>query len=701
MIRIVRIFLLRVFIGLVLVATSVSTAGALELSTSYMAVQRAFLREDFSKASRLAESYINTKRSETKSAQVWLWWVLSLDRLGRTDLALERLKDLKTEISPDDPLWPEIWYWEGDLSSRAQDMVRARVAYQRLLQEYPDSTWTAQAQLGLGLAYLKQQAYSRAMPYFKNLARQQAGTSIAEEARLFIGICAYQMQRYWETVAVFNALLPQIEDPRRLAQVAFYLGESLRHLDRTDQAHEAYQKAVNAPSDSRFGSLAAFALGWESYAGGSCKEAVGYFDRFLKAGISENRDQGLLAKADCLARSQEPDRAVELLTTLVEEYPRTDPAIEGVFRLSEYWYQQGALDQAHHWMNILKTWSPSSRIAARRQLHLGKLALHEGRPDVALNAYREVVDSGEIGLRQAALSGLGDTYLYLGQHRSAREFFERAAEMDPGTDYAAYAVYQLGKLYLEQEDWGRAKEHFADLLEDPASGLQSDAQLAMGLMALAQNQDILAKEQFRHLIEKQPDSPAAAKARFYLGLLKLDEDREQAKDLFSKTIDILPRSEEAVEARILLVEFGSGFENLAQLAEMVDDVRLAASQRASISDYLAQRALGENRLVEAIRWFDRSIILNPAKEGQSVYHMAEAYEAGGDIPLALNWYQSINSVPWQTRGRFAAAKLFERQGDVDAVIGIYESLAQESIPESKVVQERLNRLYADRKSEKE
>ncbi len=682
--------------------TAMPCVQAFEVSSDYMMVQQTFLKEDFNQTSVLAENYVRSFPHADKTKQVWLWWVLSLDRIGETETALRRLGQLKKKLKSTDKIWPEVLYWEGQMSSNAQDMVRARTAYQKLLEQYPETSWSAQAQLGLGVAYLKQQAYTRAMPYFKDLVKQQPNTSISKDARLFIGLCAYQMKRYWETVAVFNALLKETTDPQRRAQIAFYLGEAQRELNNTSKARLAYRQGLATKADSRFVALSAFALGWSDYQAKACSTAVSLFDQFLSAGVSENQAEAYYAKAECLTENNQKTEAIALYEKVVSEFPESVVSSQASFRLSAYWFDEGDMEQSHKWLEALAQNDLDEEAEARRQLHLGKLFLHQGKSTSALKAYESIQDIQDIALRQAAFNGTADTYLYLRQYKEAKNFYNRTVDLAPGSEQAGYAIYQMGRLYLEQQQWSEAKQHFEDLLKDPTSGLQADAQLAMALMALAQNQDILAKEQFKHLMAQRPKSAAAAKARYYMGLLTLDAgDADQAQKLFEETIAQVPNSEEAVESRIILVEIGYEGSSVAELEMLAHQVHLPASQRASLAQYVADRALSEMDYVKAIRWYETAIDLNPATEGQFVYHMAEAYEAGGDIKRALHLYEYIQTFPWRVRARFAAAKLYERQGQIDSVIQLYESLIGESIPEVKVVQERLDRLYAERKDNKE
>jgi len=125
---------------------------AAEPTPGYLTVQQAFLQEDFPQVTMLAQNFLAQTPEAPEMPRVWLWLALSLDKLERANEALRELDRLKARLAPDDPLWAELLFWEGDISRRAIQMVRARLAYQRLIERHPTTTWAAQAQLGMGLA---------------------------------------------------------------------------------------------------------------------------------------------------------------------------------------------------------------------------------------------------------------------------------------------------------------------------------------------------------------------------------------------------------------------------------------------------------------------------------------------------------------------------------------------------------------------
>ena len=134
---------------------------------AYTTAQSAFLREEFAQVVRVVEPLVpalafdfDQPPAVTKTTRIWLWYALSLERLQRLPDALRAIDHVKAGLSNCPPsvakqagldtLWPEVLFWDGEISRKGLKLVRARLAYQRLLHDVPQSPWRASAQLGLG-----------------------------------------------------------------------------------------------------------------------------------------------------------------------------------------------------------------------------------------------------------------------------------------------------------------------------------------------------------------------------------------------------------------------------------------------------------------------------------------------------------------------------------------------------------------------
>lgn len=672
-------------------------AGALEVTEAYAALQHAFLREEFQAVATLAQTFLVEHPDAPEALRVRIWQVLSLDRLERSPEALEALDVLRARLTPDDPLWAEVLYWEGDICRRTFRMMPSKLAFQRLLERYPDSTWAPMAQLGLGVIYTHQQAFELARQRFHQLALQKAGSPLALDALLYEGFCNLRLKRFQETVNIVQPLLEQLEDPRTVSQAAFYLGEGFTGLERFGEAINAYRRAIKATEASTWSQLALFGVGWAGFRAGRCDESIEAFERYLSLQIPDHRTEALFAQASCLSQVGRQREALSLFGRVFDRDPDHPLAVESGLIIVDAYRQQERFTPAKQLLHALLRRRLDARARAHVQLRLGAIALDQGNAAQAQTVYQLAAAADEPTVRQAALSGLGDIQIFLGNLDEAQRLYEEAVKRSEDTPLAMRATYQLGRIHLQRKAFDKAAAIFRQLVEQPTAGLVEDARLALALTSLNQGETNAARAQLEAIRGQRPSSAAAARAAYYLALLMLEEGNEEtAERLCRETIARAPRAEEAADARLLLADLLARRTSVRDAMDWLKDSSQSANvpwrHRARIAKRVGDFAREEGAYVQAIRWYDEAMRLLPSLRGEATYRTASCFEDGGDHELAMLWYQAVPQPPWNIRGQLALAKLLERHDRLREATAIYELLAREPIPEADVVRERLAAL---------
>jgi len=753
--------------GLVL-TVMVGRVGAGELASAgseatgqaelpYTAVQAAFLREDFAYVVRLAQPWLEPVSLEPQAIRIRLWYCLSLERLQRANDALRELDRLKAALmtaatrvasseslaaardsaqdggrrAEQERLWPEVLFWEGEISRRAFQFIRARLAYHRLLTSYPQSMWHPQAQLGLGLVLFQQQAYDVARQQMQEVQRaaDRAGTIlageempraveraalppwVAREAQVVEGLCDLQLKEYGAAAAHFRQLLGEAPDPATRAKVAFYLGEALTGLKETTQSLQAYQDAIEADPQSTWARLARFGSGWSLFQQHRCAESLKALDDYMKAsGAEADRQQPelLFAQGRCLLELGDDRAAIARLETLRRTSPTHPLALEAAISLAE------ALERQHRSSEAVALLAPLLRqplSAPQRQqagLRLGSVYLAQGEGAKALEQFQRLQPSDESEARQASLNGQGDAHMVMGQAEEASRCYQEAWAMGPEDQGGSYALYQLGRLKLQAGKTGEAMESFRQVIgrgtPARADPLAADARLALAAALLSDAQPEQARQELERLRTLAPESTQAARAGYYLALLALREAHDpDARRFCQDVIQRAPYSEEAIQARLLLadlaVEQGTPEQVLTTLPKLFDELQLPNDESVSSGvrdDYrgrlakkfgdLAQQA---RACAHTIHWYELAWDAWPALRGELDYRIASCYEQVGDQPLAVHRYRAISHAPWQVRGQLAAAKLMERDQQWQEAMAIYKTITQQPVPEAKIAKERL------------
>jgi tetratricopeptide (TPR) repeat protein len=668
-------------------------AATLAAGQRYVGVQQAFLREDFDVVVSLAQSFLLEHPQAPEVPRVWLWLALSLDKMERPAEALQELTNLKNRLPAGDPLWAEVLFWEGDVSRRAYQVPRARAAYQQLLDRYKDSTWALQARLGIGLVDLHQERFDQAIKHFREVVRQQPDSPAATDARLFEGLCQLRLKKYDEAARLLEPMLGHLTEPATVAQAAFYLGESLTGLERYEDAAAAYERAVDAPVATRWTGPALFGLGWSQFRAGRCGESADSFARYLSEGAAEHRTEAMFARASCLLKLDREREALALFERILSAGGQHTLAVESGLIVVDAYRRQGRTVLAKELLGSLLRRPMDAVARGHIQLRLGSIALEEGNAAKAQALYKTAAEVSDPSIKQAALSGLADVSMYLGDQAEARTLYERTAKMDPNSSQASYAAYQLGRMAMQHSQYADAIASFRQLAAG-AGSLAEDAKLALALAYLNSNQPQQARELLQEIRRTQARTPLAARAGYYLALVELDARNDDAAErLCEETIARAGHTEEALDARLLLVELMTQRDGapaaMRRLRGMYAGAGLPRRHRGRLAKRLGDLARSEGAYRDAYIWYDEAANLLPALRNEAVYRIASCYEEGGDLEMAMQWYQQIDEAPWRVRGQMALAKLYERQDRPAEAGKIYRALVKEGVPEAKVAEERL------------
>ncbi len=672
-------------------------AAAEEADQDFAAVQRAFLQEDFARVSALSATFITQHPQAAETPQVWLWMIFSLDRQQRAHEALRELDQLKRRLRPDAPHWPELLFWEGDISRRALQMTRGRLAFQQLLSRYPNSTWSPQAQLGLGMIDVQQQAYEQAARHFRAVAEQQAGTSVGADAQLFEGLCRLRLAQYDQAIAIFEPLIGRLPDKVDVAQAAFYLGESYSGLGKYQEAIPAYERGLTASDRPPWGPLAHFGIGWAHYRLGQWENAVKSFDRYLKYKVREHRVEALFAQGSCLVQLGREQDALSRFNEIVTEAPEHALACESALALSDVHRRREEFGPAKTVLHGLLRPGLTPECRAQVNMRLGTIALAEGNTAQANTVFQLAASDGEPAVQQVALSGLGDIHMYLGQLPEARRFYDQAIAKAAQPPITAYAMFQVGRIYLQLGDFAQAAQTFEQIISRNEPTISDDARLALVIASLNQHDEATAQRHLAAIRQAHPNSVIASRAAYYDALLALGQGHEEdARRLAATAVAGAPGTDEAFEARLLMVDLqlqNAPPENLLeQLRKIYTSEPFPRPLKARLAKRLGDVARTQQAYAEAVKWYEEARQLLPSLSGEAVYRMASCYEEAGDVETAMQWYQQIDRPPWSVRGRLALAKLLEREDRPAEAEAIYLSLANERVPEAGDVQERLGEL---------
>jgi TolA-binding protein len=119
----------------------------------------------------------------------------------------------------------------------------SRTAYERLVNQYPNSVWHDQARYGIGWALQQQKNYDGAANAFSNVVARTA-TDLAAKAQLQIGLCRMEQKRYLDAANAFLVIPTTYDYPELRAAALYEAGKAYVELNQRDQANRQFERLL-------------------------------------------------------------------------------------------------------------------------------------------------------------------------------------------------------------------------------------------------------------------------------------------------------------------------------------------------------------------------------------------------------------------------------------------------------------------------
>lgn len=153
-----------------------------------------------------------------------------------------------------------------------KEYILAGSEYERLLKVYPNSEWVDDAKFKLGMSYFKlspkysldQEYTNKAIREFQEFLEEYHRSDLIRQVQEKLDECRnklaqkvyaaaeqyYKLSYYDAAIVYYNIILDQHYDSRFSPMAQFYLGECYRHMGKTGEALDAYQRVVDKYPDN-------------------------------------------------------------------------------------------------------------------------------------------------------------------------------------------------------------------------------------------------------------------------------------------------------------------------------------------------------------------------------------------------------------------------------------------------------------------
>jgi len=535
------------------------------------------------------------------------------------------------------------------------DLGGASETVSAFLDDFPDSRFLEEVLYISGRLLERVGEDSRALEQYRKIA-QYRGDSPFRAKAYESGLELVRRLRRWEEVtAIGREYLQEFPQAGRSAGVHLILAEAYFQQEQYREGISHYESALTAQTGEVNVSEVSLKIAWGYYKLGNLQKA------------SENYSR------------------------VVDNYPDSAEVEEALYWLG--WIAQvgGNLESANRYFNDLLRRFSDSRYAEISYWQLSNNHLRRDETNEALSALNAIVDNFPDG-QYATLARvkLIETYIKIGNFRAALDRIDIFVENDPGQQVSPSDMLSKGDSLAESGSRKAALQTFRRLLERfPASEVADEATLNIGILHYQMGNYNDAVTQLRKVAENFPDSDKVAAASYYLGqsLMRL----RRYEDAIAQFNSALAKRGEGAGAEILHYLIGVCHEQLGQGPEAVAAYRLYLSM-------LGGRPAGEQlgRRLEIAALFARNGFLDEAADQlrgiiestdepdlivQAQFALGGVLEKKGMLAEAAVEFLKVTYVHSSSplaalSARFQAGRLFERLGQYQEAINVYEKIAE-------------------------
>jgi cellulose synthase operon protein C len=446
-------------------------------------------------------------------------------------------------------------YYAGLCRLRMGDGRAARKAFEKLLEDFPDSAQAAYAALELATLQADQAGSEAQMTaWFRKAVESAATPSAKAEALYRWGDWAYRRGEYALAADVLRSLIVEQPEQRRASDARLACGWSLYYLDRPEEALTMAEQALEKAGEADAAAAATY----------------------LRAASFRkmNRDGEALADYEAIAKL----------------YPRSRFAASAAYEIMATHFKRGNYTEAL----IAAPAQPGERQEADVLWMRAESERHLGRLDLASGRYAALVDRfPDSPQAPSALLRLGELARGAGRMEEAAEWFGRVAQEYPEDGSAdgalmasALARLQAGDPEGSLADWDRLLSR----KPDAATAAEARLQKALALMELGRADGALSS--LDDLLERHRHSEQSAKAHYWRGVLLSErEDWKAAESALASCLGSAPDGQTAALARLRLVVALQRQGRMDEAADQIDPLigdPVRVSQNPALVEWAAR-----------------------------------------------------------------------------------------------------------------
>ncbi len=597
---------------------------------------------------------------------------------------------------PDDPAAGQIAFRiAGLLEKYAQDLRKASLYYEILMNRYPHSPLVDDAVIADARCYEQLKEFDRATHLYRDLADQYPASEFRSQAEERITtIKTFEAKEKNAGLEKLALLLGDMVGEKDKTGLAFRLGEIyFNDLKNYAAAAAQFSNAINSGmNDSRF--VDALYMRAQSYEYLSRKDetnrakAIEAFEIFLKAYPNDDRSEDAIRmvfdlRATTLAAAQ------AAYATTLSVYPGFRQSDAMLLRIGILQQDGLMLDSALGTFSALYNSSSSSaEEAGFRKIEILK-AMETSDSVVAVGqGYLAKFPRGRYTAR--VLDLVAGILLETGDARRAAVLYEKLNDEFSYTSFAEASHQRLAEAYLADKNYDRAIDFLTDLVDNESNNSLPEADVnpsflfSLGKAHHAAGNSAKAKKYLLQFVAQERAGEQTGEAYNILGMISRSEGAlDQATSYFRQAGIASPASAASGDIAQLLFDGGNYPDAIRQFTQLAQSAK-NDSERQSYDAKIIVAQLRNEELPKAeqeiasfakqYRATTEDLATFELEKGSYYYRKTEYTNARKSFDLVAKKYDETKAAPFAL---YWTGKVLESTDKPQDALKIYERLMQD------------------------
>jgi cellulose synthase operon protein C len=588
--------------------------------------------------------------------------LLASDKLSEAENVLKQIT-----IAPTAPMADLALLRLGYVYSKQGKSQEAAAQYDKLLNQFRDSTHARPAALALGQLKLKESNFEQALAALR--IASQGKDAVAADAAHWIGVALMRQSKTAEAIQHLVEATKQFGDSTVLR--LDYADALYAQTDRRAEARKAYEALANEKPDSQQAPRAAYNASFAALEAGDLMVAQQWAEKFLGQYPKDAlRSDVAYIAAESLLRQGMHDPAAQAYAKLIEADGKNESVGQWKLRQGMAYYLGGKYDKAVKSMQSIADSLKEKDQQAEAKFISGSSLLYLDKPELAIKALEEShrISEGWSSADETLLV-LGEAYQRVKNVPLAKQAYQRLLQKFPQSRLRSQVEYKLAQLAAAEGEFADAVKQYRAIVASPvAANYHNFAQYGIVWCLMQQDDHKAAYAELQPLLAKnlqdsiggevvlaegiclrkigQPDKAVAALGRFLerkpkgislanglyeLGLAHTElKQLEQANSVFERILREVPDYQGSdrvlYEVAWNLIDLEKGDAATAKFSELA--TKFPQSAYAAESNYMiAQQLYDAKQYQAAIQTYER--ILNQTQDPEllekAIYKLGWTY----------------------------------------------------------------------------